>query len=125
VVNNRAALAEQAARCAAPRASGFRSSVGCAHTLNYLQLIYEADLADPARHQSTINLFTDFMNIRSFKTEASLQGLGSSKFQDNIENWDEIEKFLADTDTEFALTLNDPALKTGGFIKPTAHRRPS
>jgi len=71
---------------------------------DYLPLVYEADLLDPTAHQATIDRFADFIGIQSFEPQSSLQRLGSKRFQDSIENWEEIESFLAFTDFRGAVS---------------------
>lgn len=75
--------------------------------LEHLDVVYEDDLLDPARHQATADRVVGYLGREPQPVATRMRRSGSPHLSDQVENWDEVAAALAGT--EFEAFVDDPA----------------
>jgi hypothetical protein len=65
---------------------------------SYLPLLYEEHLLKPTHHQQTLNRVFDYLGVESIPVKTRFQKTTAPQISDFIENYDEIESLVAQTD---------------------------
>lgn len=65
--------------------------------LNYIEIVYEEDLINPLKHQTTVDKIYNFLGIQSYPISTNLQRTVPDNISSLIQNYDEIVSSLKDT----------------------------